>query len=441
MDGLHYSSAGVGTLVQRDGRQVLVVRPNTKVYGHMALEITMTLALAREMDADVYFDSVKDAANPALFDLDATGVRVLRPRRLGRLKFQNDLRRRKVSEKGRTWWHEYSWKIRSDVHREIARHTSNRDYPKEMRDRLRKIGVGVQPERYFSWKKRRNLTASQYKDHVLYYRRRLLRNPVPVHLRPAIAEPTKQAAEALGITREAKIVAVHARSPGFKGGWDIQDRKVGGRDESCRNARIESYFDAIDYLVGEGYTVVRTGDPSMEPVRRRGVIDLATSPHRTAALEVYVLLRSTFLISGDSGPHLASYLTNTPLLIVNATDPVLVYPVRKTGLYLLKTVVDLDTGQELQFSDLLTDAYYGRLRSPQKYQYRPNTSEEIVAASQEMVAQLRSPSPESPAQSHLRQSVADACDVLTNKFVRKWSTDEGFLGDGRAVHFYANRWF
>lgn len=441
MDGLHYSSAGVGTLVQRDGRQVLVVRPNTKVYGHMALEIMMTLALAREMDADVYFDAVKDAANPALFDLDATGVRILRPRGLGRLRFQNDLRRRQVLMKGRSGWHEYARRVRSDVAREIMRHIGNRDYTKELRDRLRKIVGMLQPARDFSWKKRTNLTTTQYRDHVLYYRRRLLRNPVPVHLRPAIAEPTKQAAEALGITREAKIVAVHARSPGFKGGWDIQDIKVGGRDESCRNARLESYFDAIDYLVGEGYTVVRTGDPSMDPVRRRGVIDLATSPHRTAALEVYVLLRSTFLMAGDSGPHLASYLTNTPLLMVNATDPVLVYPVRKTGLYLLKTIVDLDTGQELQFPDLLTDAYYSRLRSPKKYRYRPNTSEEIVAATQEMVAQLRSPSPESSAQSHLRQAVADACGVLTNKFVRKWSTDEGFLGDGRAVHFYANRWF
>ena len=441
MDGLHYSSAGVGTLVQRDGRQVLVVRPNTKVYGHMALEINMTLALARELDADVYFDPVKkDVANPALFDLNSTGVRVLRPRGLGRLKFQSALRHRRVEMKRQTGWHDYSRKIRSDIARELARHTSNRDYPKALRDRLREAVKRMQPERR-SWKKQKDLTAEQYRDHVLYYRRRLLRDPVSVHLRPEVAEPTKQAAEALGITREAKIVAVHARSPGFKGGWDIQDIKVGGRDESCRNARLESYFDAIDYLVDEGYTVVRTGDPSMDPVRRRGVIDLATSPHRTAALEVYVLLRSTFLITGDSGPHLVSYLTNTPLLMVNATDPVLVYPVRKTGLYLLKTVVDLDTGQQLQFPDLLTDDYYSRLRSPKQYRYRPNTSEEIVAATQEMVAQLRSPSPESTAQSHLRQAVMDACDVLTNKFVRKWATDEGFLGDGRAVSFYANRWF
>jgi putative glycosyltransferase (TIGR04372 family) len=441
MDLLHYSSTGIGAVAERDGRQVLIARLNTKVYGHMALEIAMTLALAREMNADVYFDSDKDAVNPALFDLDATGVTVLRPRGFRQLTFRNVLRRRLVESNGRAGWDDYLRTTRLDVAREMARQAGNTDYPKELRERLRKVSkrVGAGPHR--SWKKPGKQPTTKSNDHVLYYRRRLLRDPVPVHLRTETAGPTDQAAEALGITRETKVVAIHARSPGFKGGWDIQDVKVGSRDESFRNVRIESYFDAIDYLVGEGYTVVRIGDPSMDPLRRRGVIDLATSFHRTAALEVYVLLRSAFLMVGDSGPHLVSYLTNTPLLMVNATDPVLVYPVRANGLYLLKTVVDLDTGRELQLSELLTDAYYGHLRSPKQYRYRPNTSEEIVTAVEEMVTQLRSPSSESPAQNSYRRTVTTACDSLTNKFVRKWASDDGFLGDGRAVQFYANRWF
>lgn len=413
------------------GRRVLVSRPNGLQYGHLGLEMLMTLAQAKLEHARVCFLRPPVLANAALFALRTDEVTILRPAAPVRgwfcckwqLKDLATIGAERLEEASTSFWHE--------LYRELRRRIADDRLPGSVRQGLRRVA---------RWSVTRPAARGE-NGAPPYYRRRLIRERVKTYLPDELAEQARQITAELGIVPGPKLVAIHAREPGYKLGRELQDLKPGKRDDSFRNARIETYFDAVDFLVGQGYTIVRLGDPSMAPVRRRGVIDLATSPRRTPAVEVLVLLISEFVVCGDSGLHGVSYLTNTPCLTVNATDPFSTYPVRPDGLYMLKRVVDLDTGRTLTLRELLSEVYFRNLRKPTRYGYRDNSSEEIVEAVKEMQAGLRHGWEESESQTRYRALVARAGAALAQqvRYVAKWGPDRGFIGDGRIAKFYADR--
>ena len=412
------------------GRKVLVTRPNGLQYGHLGLEMLMTLAQAKAERAAVCFLPPPVIANEALFALTTDDVQVLHPSAPLRAWFRCRWQLNDLAVVGAERLQEASTSFWLELYRELRRHSGDERLPASLRQGLRR----------FSHRAIAAETAAGPDSEPLYYRRRLIRERVATHLPPHLAAQARETAAAIGIVPGAPIVSIHAREGGYKLGREQQDRKPGKRDDSFRNARIETYFDAVDHLVGQGYTVVRLGDASMTPVRRRGVIDLATSPRRTPAVEVFVLLASEFMVCSDAGLHVSD-LTNTPRLTVNATEPISCYPVRSDGLYILKKVIDLDTGRTLTLRDLLTDAYFRNLRNPTRYGYRDNTSEEIAEAVKEMQAGLRHGWHESDSQTCYRSLVAEAGMALRRhiRYVAKWGPDGGFIGDGRVAKFYADR--
>ncbi|MGH9348925.1 MAG: TIGR04372 family glycosyltransferase, partial [Vicinamibacterales bacterium] len=320
-----------------------------------------------------------------------------------------------------------------EVAHELTRHVANLALPREVREPLRRVREAVLA---------RVEEAHEPGDRAAYYRRRLIRDPVRIDFRPEIREAIERAGAEVGIERGARIVAVHAREAGWKRGREVHELKSGRRDDSARNARIETYFDAIDELVAGGYRVVRIGDPSMAPLTRAGVIDLATHARRTPALEVLALLRSELVISGDAGPHAVSYLTNTPCLVVNVSDPICSFPVRPSGLFIFKKVIDLDTGRLLTLPEMMGESHYRNLRNTSVFGYRDNTSEEIALAVREMRDSLAHGWRETDVQRRYREAATEAGLHLRTRvrYVQKWGPDEGFLGDGRVADFYARQY-
>ena len=301
----------------------------------------------------------------------------------------------------------------------------------------------------------------QAKNAKLYLFRRNIEQPLNTYLPADMCADLRERLSQLGIQPATKMVTVHARESGFHQGEEIQDasvillegrkfgrRKFDNRTDIVRNARIDSYSQAIDYLVKEGYAVVRLGDPLMEPYHRAGLFDLATSPIRTPALELYCLLQSEFVLCGESGPYSVSYLTNTPSVLVNATDPISGYPVRKDRLYILKRVHDRSTGQPLRLNDMLTHRYLSKMRQMILFQYVDNTSDEILEVVREMVSGLRDGWVATSKQRAYREQ-ATAAAIEFNKrerdggiaYVRKWGEDRGFLGSGYIGANWAERHF
>ena len=388
--------------------------------------MVMSLAHARQEGADAYFVRPSTSLGTGLFELESSQVRVLRPPRVVQKLLRTCISWRTFLDHVRGWRDGLREQVEREFECEATRYVANPDMPQQVREHLRSA--------------RRRLRASierAARDRRLgppYYERRILREPVPVQLRPAAGEEAARQARACGIAPDARLVCIHAREGGYKRGDEIQDTKPeAGRNDHTRNARIESYLHAVDYLVQRGYTVIRLGDPSMTPLRHPGVVDLATSPARTNLLEVYCLLRSDCMVAGESAYVNLIYLTNTPILLVNVTEPISAYPIRAPGLFLHKTVVDKPTGRRLTSFDLLGLDYHRRLRDTRRYLYVDNSPEEILDATREMIEWLSGTWTECQTQRSYHEAVMAAAARLRHRsiYVRKWGLHEGFLGDGR----------
>ena len=271
-----------------------------------------------------------------------------------------------------------------------------------------------------------------------YYRRLLVRKPIKVSLPPASEIEAVQQARQLGLSPDTKIVTFHVREPG----WYNRARIAPDTWDNPRNGRIASYYKALDYLVSQGYTVVRIGDPATKPIERDGVIDLATSPLRTDLLEIYCLLESQFFIASESGVILESELTDTPTLIVNVTDPIGSHPVRKGWLFLLKRVIDRKNGHPLSTQDMLAEEYQRtNLRDLERYYYIDNTLDEILDGVIEMIETLNGQRRESDYQRKHREMVTNASNYLWDRFyyTQKWGAEEGFIGDSCIADSYARK--
>ena len=415
------------TTVRLGPRRVRVTRPNERQYGHLGLEIVMSLARARQEGADVYFVRPCTSLGSGLFELESPEVRVLRPTPVVRELFRTCISWRRLRDRIADWREEVREQVEREFVREATRYVANPGMPQEVRESLRSA--------------RRRLRASleqAARDRRLgspYYERRLLREPVAVRLHPAASEEGRQAgAGRMGLRRTRGWSASTRARPATSGGNELQDTKPEvGRDDQTRNARIESYLQAVDYLVQRGYTVIRLGDPSMTPVHHPGVVDLATSPARTNLLEVYCLLRSDLIVAGESAYVNLICLTNTPILLVNVTEPISAYPVRAPGLFLPKTSWTSAPGRRLTNLDLLSLDYHHRLRDTRRYLYVDNSPEEIREAIREMIEWLDGTRTECQAQRSYHEAIMSASARLRrcSSYVRKWGLHEGFLGDGR----------
>ena len=412
--------------VRLGARRVVVARPNDRQYGHLGLEIGMAFAYARACGADVYLVKPRGPLGSGFFELESPDVRVLRPAAILKELLQACLSFRALRERVDILREDIRDQVEREFMLEASRYLDDPGLPQPVRDRLRRTRRRLKGEvDQMAWGRR---------TQPPYYRRQLLRDPVPVRLRPSAAADAARQAHAHGIAADARLVCIHAREPGYKRGAEIHDTKPdAGRDDGTRNARIETYLDAVDLLVRRGYTIVRLGDPSMTPLRHPGVVDLATSPARSNLLETYCLLRAALLIAGESGLAGVTYLTNTPFLRVNSTEPISAYPIRAPGLFLMKTVIDRPSGQPLRQLDLLGSDYCSHFRDTRRYHYIDNTPGQIREATSEMLDWIDGAWAESPGQRAYHDAAVTAAAQLRHEsyYLRKWGLDDGFLGDGR----------
>jgi putative glycosyltransferase (TIGR04372 family) len=425
-------------LISLGGRPLLLARPQSNHYGHQALEIQVAISRARQMGWDLFVVRDADAVGPALYELDTTAVRMLRPTPGNRIRILARTAAPSALEAGRTFLHARVDEVRAELAAAAWRHRRRFDV---LSQDLRRYLKDLEKR----WQVPRPEVVSEVERAFAadtYVARRRIAEPLEMRFAPDVAERARVEAAAIGLTDDMKLVAVHCREDGYKVGRDTAT-KGSRRADAMRNARIETHFAAIDYLVGLGYTVVRVGDPSMTPVNRPGVLDLATHPKRTGLAELVCMFRSRFLICGESGPLNVSYLTNTPVAIVNSTCPVGGYPIRRDGFYMLKRVVDRVTRQPLSLRDMLTLDYLNSVRDPTKFIYLDNTPDEILRATKEMLEWCDGAYQEVGPQVAFREYATDVAVSLRDKvrYVAKHGPDRGFLGEGRLFRFVAESQF
>lgn len=422
-------------------RRLLICRPNTNGFGHSAIELLYAVDVACATGAWLVVVYPSNAPNSALFSLQSGSARVwcLPP------------------VIGMPLWAVARWVLPT------ARGCRSPTF--QTRNRWRKslvIHTKAFGERH-SWRRTRTRLVQKMIHRVLrvpfgkepqpvYFRRRLLRDAAPLTLPGRVDRRCAQTLEALGVAPDAPMVAVHVRESGYKLGREVRDKVIARadavgaevsylRDDATRDGDIDEILDGLDTLVGSGFVLVRLGDPTMRPVVRPGIVDLASLPDRPPALELHVLARSRFLVGSESGPQLVAIATGTPTLIVGATDPISSYPIRQHDLVLFKHVVELSSGRALGLQEMLAASYLERLRDSRVFEYRSNERHEIRAAAAEMLECLAGATTRSAFQETFHEAVLAAASASSaHKYVGKWGADDGFIGDGRVAEVSASRW-
>lgn len=222
----------------------------------------------------------------------------------------------------------------------------------------------------------------------------------------AIAE-----ASALGITPADRLVSVHVRESGYRSAAGLRQRPL----DLLRNARVETYAEALAALVERGYKVVRVGDRTMTPVDLPGVIDFASLPGKSEWLEAWCMQRSEFLIGCDSGPSWLAVLLGVPVLTVNALHFRDI--ARPADRVICKLVRDRATGRTLAVSEMLTEAYLRTGLDTQKYEHLDNEASDIRDAALDMIDVVRGREELSPAQRDFNERLL----VLGDEVTRDWT--------------------
>jgi putative glycosyltransferase (TIGR04372 family) len=446
-------------LVSILGQKILVFEPDTKHYGHMAFELMANYRLAEHEKALTYMfvDKKFPIVNEGLLAYRPARVRLVRSGTLLGFLVGGIFSFFKLS-----WTFFYYLRENFGYYRDKSAEIKTK-YPNSWRAKLseqfmvrykkfmRKVELFVYPKnskfliseggnQYHRFLK---LFADKDNPPAAYFRRTLIEHHVPVDLDQKTQQEVWSVLGKLGLTIDSKIVTVHVREPGFKIGREISDKPGSNKDEAARNADIENYRLAFEMLVDQGFSVVRIGDSSMKPFKMDGVIDLCHFEGRTALLEVFLIQKSVFFLGCESGPYHVAYFTNTPSLIVNATDPICSFPLRKNYLYLLKRVVNNKSGKQLGTKEILSAEYFENLRNVDLYSYIENSPDEIKTAVVEMLNTLKTWGEDTETQMSFKQELLSAAKELhfKNIYVLKWGHDLGFIGNGRIVSFQATDLF
>ena len=367
--------------VTAGGRPVLVMRPDPSP-GRGSVEMLSTLARARARAGAACFLPPPGDAGEMVALVTSRDVPLV-----GRGWRQSWFGARwamaGAARRGRRRWRAAGASWLREMYRELRRHAGNERLPQTLRWRLR--------ERAHRAYDRSQAASSE----TVRYPRLLLREPSAFALPPEAMDGARGEAEACGFASGAPNVVLEA------------------------GMRPDVAAAVVRVLAARGYRTVRL------------------EAEASLRLRLFVLCAARFVICTSRDLQQLAYLTNTPSLTVNATDVFSAYPVRRDGVFLLRTALDLESGAVIPPDERLSDRHYRNLRN---VGYRENTLGEMTAAVEEMVSGVEHGWQESAGQSRFRERAVAAGAALAPLVpaVAAWAPDDGFIGDGRLARVQAD---
>lgn len=188
----------------------------------------------------------------------------------------------------------------------------------------------------------------------------------------------------LGVPEGAWFVSVHAREGGYSPG-----------DESThahRNADIATYDLAIKAIKDRGGWVVRVGDPTMSAMPATDqAVDYAKSPLKADWMDLWLCANNRFFLGTSSGLIMAATMFHRPSALVNMAPHGSSYGPGPKDLSIPKLLLNGD-GEPMPFQDVfdqnLSVQRYAEVFAQRGVAFQNNSSQEILAITEEMLARL-----------------------------------------------------
>jgi len=176
-----------------------------------------------------------------------------------------------------------------------------------------------------------------------------------------------------------KTIVMHMRDSSFNIASDL------------RSASLESYTPTIEYLLANGYFVIRfVHSKSKKLTFTKNYAEINTDELINQYLQYYLISKSKTFINCHSGPGYLSSLLEKPSLTVNHFYH-FSFAHKKNDIYLLKKVKN-SKGQVQNFINLFNNNFYEKYPNSIKlmrsygYEVLENTSDEILEATKELLA-------------------------------------------------------
>ena len=166
-------------------------------------------------------------------------------------------------------------------------------------------------------------------------------------------------------------------------------------DNIMRNADIDTFGKAIDYIVEKGGYVVRIGHKVSKPLQHPSprVIDYATH-FRSDFMDIYLAGKCRFLVGMPSGICDVFTVFDRPIVHVNYT-PLGGAPWGKNQIYIPKRLKRRDSGEYADFRSMLHQlkdstqlTFDGCMQHDLGYVYEDNSEDEILEAVKEILDRL-----------------------------------------------------
>ena len=196
--------------------------------------------------------------------------------------------------------------------------------------------------------------------------------------------------DSFGISASDRFVCLHVRDSAYL------KQKMPSQDWSYHNYRdadITTYKESIEYLIDQGYKVIRIGAETDQKLNLLSPSYFDFCANRSSAhgdfIEIFLLSECTFFIGTYGGPYSVAPLFDTPTIVVNAAPAAWPYP--KHCHFIPKllfkddesvSMIDVINGKRLasDASTPIVSCYSADDLSRYGYQYRDNSSADIIRA-------------------------------------------------------------
>lgn len=244
----------------------------------------------------------------------------------------------------------------------------------------------------------------------------------------------------LGIPENKKIITLHLRTSQYYDGFK------GAGESNFRNASIDNYYPAIEYLLSLGYTVVRLGDKIPEERKYENYIDYVNSIYKCLHMDMYFLQRSYMYIGMHSGIFDTANLFYAPKVITNITSYLpLVY--REMDMLVYKHLYCRKTGREVSLDEIVSNiSFFEEKRFHDQYFFEENTPGEILDSVKEQLERISNYSFKKTA---LQKAYADKAGEAFFEYIEKKNeaVDAKYhkatyaSGDACVANFWLERYF
>ncbi len=216
----------------------------------------------------------------------------------------------------------------------------------------------------------------------------------PYVFKGTLSEEERAGGQALrrkfAIPEEARTVTLHVREANyFK---EFLKAKSDFSYHDYRNADIDNYLPAIEYLTGRGFFVIRLGDKTMKPLPALpGVVDTPFHPDYEPLVDLYFGATSHFHLGMTSGPASIAMAFEVPVLWTNTILSATVMG-QKNDLLLFKTLFSKKLGRPLTYEEIML-SHILNFRNKEDYERAniellENDPEDIQDATREMLGRL-----------------------------------------------------